>query len=392
MAAASATMSPQMTELGDVMGKAGVVLEMMDNELESVLPEPHTDVFTPPDTDSNRSFHGVPGFTFSSLTHQSFFTTGCPEAFVFWISRPVWFVATRKDLVDIRLCIEDTVDLLRSHEFNATLIPVLTALIPVAYSARSERILRSGRIRWVDQRPPTTRFVHFHSFMASHPRIHRLLKRSTSVVDRWAPLAVSETDIEFLGVMDTKLSFGVHLVDMVDAYWQAAVERDGHGGSMLPYWQMLAERRSSRTINWDTIQVDFFSDKSVSMDIEETFRRLVTMGNFSRLESSVGALLAVLWSRSTDGIKGCLPNTPELDAIDLANEEGRKQLFEFIGVNLGAVAPMYRCIADEFESRPIRLPDDTLKAERASTIMHMVRVATSPAAMWLSLNSTGSAK
>lgn len=331
----------------------------------------------------------------------------------FWIARPLWFIPSVAEIELARRCLHRIALRLSSSdgeilapEQSAILTRTVTQLLPVLFSPKAivhTRTRKSALARIENHQDKLSNFQLFQQYMHSHPKLSNLLFQSSRLVNSGAifpdPLLSINAEGFTLSGFDDRLAQGselVHLSDFLDYFWaQQALAQNGKVS--LPLWKALVD-----IPGLDSEILQFESEKqSVVQNVIADFRNRIShydvqMGvGVSSWFRTVGSLIRHLFESSPSGVRACIPNTPlaneilfypneiTWETIDLTDFATLRQLFYFITSHVHVVPSLYLCIAEGVETGAINLTDTDSKGEHVATLMHLIKLGTSPSAFIL---------
>ena len=402
------------------------ILDMSESELASMPIGANEDVSIPLQL-TKFGFQGITATT--GLAFDTFLTSftflesvypdpqpvaaRCGSVFVFWFQRPAWYVPAIRDLREIRTCVTHGMKLLVLMGMSKTETDIvsqtsivavgLSALLPVIYAPRVELRLRNEfrtAADGVDNLPTRLgNFTLFLEFIHQRPKLLDLLLHASkdtegSIAELLPTLPRDDLAfVEHLIGVEMKDPSSVHLGDFIDYYWSASAVRN-NGMATLPLWRSLVVDRDG----WDMEDFEYETQKPVVMNsVEVDYKnrlaqyRVLMGAGMATWVRTVGVFLQRLSSHSNEGLRACLPpaffSSQDLvyESVDLGTAETVRLLFYFFTANVRTVPPFYRCVADGVHEFKIFIVEDGFQLEAVATLMHLVRMGTSPSAFLLSV-------
>ena len=395
--------------------KMASVVDMSDAELARDETESNERVLTSLKESGGLGFSGVPHVTYESFVrswtalNEEFkldeFVV-CPMALNFWFERPVWYIPSRDDIEEIRSCIAWGIVMLRIAPIETpelrghtnVVTRVLGAIIPVVYSPEVELTLRQDKTAIPadfdeDLDAKLKRFQLFRTFVQSHPRI---VAMGDAVFDE-RPSTVPNSSAEdrlIASITDTDSvePAAVHLFPFADHLWESGI---GDSRTNLVVWSLVhagyGAFASEPAYAEPMDRMDFEYEirlQSVMADPKRDLRIRFAHGSSDDPSSwlnSVGAMLSRMAVASASGVKRCIRFVG--GGLDPLGPTTMKRLFDILTMTKVRKIPLfYRCIVEMVEDGTIEVPDDERREETVSTLLHMMRVATSASAflIWIS--------
>lgn len=363
---------------------------MTESDLLSHPPEAGLDIQSNPDLCSN-AFHGI---TSTEVTEETFrdawsrlvlpFTAkDCAEIFSFWISRPGWFIPDRSDLVAIRGCVSEGISALlfwpRSDEtkpLTDTIVKVLKEVIPAAFSVQSQIM-----IEFPASVPGESNLSYFRKYMTERPSLMALLESAVSLSDPEKDiLPLSRAELNFLKTP------GPQVYDFLNYQWIRNALA-GKGQSTPGIWMSVLQ---SGAPDMDRVDMEFqLGKKSVNSNLDSAVRNEFVLnkpGMGAGMQAwllTVGALLRRFTEISSDAVTPCIPSSIE-ERLDLRAVTDQRQVFYHLEEDVNRIFEFYNCIVNAVAEGRISIPAAE-QPDLVATLMHLVRMATSPLAYMSSL-------
>lgn len=351
-----------------------------DASLAETPAEPFSDVFTPINPSasfvSDGKYMGVQDSSINvdnfSIAWNFFGANACSKFLsIFYITRPVWYIASYQELSFLRECISiakdriDRVDTQSSDEFRFGLI-IASAVkdwLPVAFSSKSELAIRAKRSIITK----STEFPSFAAYIDSKPRIKQLLETAPGSD---IP-GLTGTDKLWLETMKDGLE--VHVADFVDYHWSAAA-LSMRADTTLPAWKLLYAAQNQRAVfDFDAEKVFVNDNIDTALNLQMTLYRFGMGAARNAWLITVGNLIGKLWNNSPDALNACVPVDSQITSpADIA------QLFYALDEDINKLLPLYRCLTDGIDAGQLIVADDDIAS--IATVMHLVRMITSPIA------------
>jgi hypothetical protein len=378
-------------KLSSILENRERVTALAEEELREIPPGPSDNLVSYPPNTSN-SFMGIRNQQLTKASFAAVWTElvvvdppkvdECIELYLPYLKRPLWFIPSREDLIKTRECAEDAILSLSLTSQRTDLIPsadslsdILHDTLPALFSVSSELAVRFPRTAQVDE----TRFSAwetFPMFVEKRPHLFNLLTRAISSIEpNLLPPTLTDFDREYF------LKPDFHFLDFVDYHWNAN-SVSGSIRSILSLWMSLTRS----PFEADDHMIFELSKRALTSNPEADMRNKLNMyqggmgAGLAAWLRSVGSTLARLTAYSKDSIDACIPKSTG-SSIDLSEVLGQRDLFYYLGENIGTLPSFYGCIVTAVAESRIVISDSDV--DSVSTIMHMIRVGTSATALAL---------
>ena len=282
---------------------------------------------------------------------------------MFYIQRPLWYTASRQDLVQLRECLTSGLALIQAVSVDDdeqvlhgnVVAKAVAHLLPVAYSSMAELTVRAPISALSEDEAESFQF--FAKFMDHHPVLRHLLDEHSAGVDG-SSFSADPADLRFAEWMGTGFKHEQHAGDFVDYHW-SRLALVGEGEKSLPLWNRLL-RVDDMTI------FDFEANKMGAREVpQHEYRSKLSLGRDSEeaWQSTVGKFIQAL-----DVAKGEPFCGYDVEASGELFRASNEEITEF-----------YRCVLQKVEEGELVLPSSET-GNHVATLMHMARVVTSPVA------------
>ena len=316
----------------------------------------------------------------------------------FWAVREAWFVPSISDIKEARECLDLSLKALRlvnpTTQANligpgSVLAEAVADLMNVLFSPMVESRIRFPRIAG-DSIPGEARadWQFFAEYMrdSSSGGLRDLLDETAAQVDEDRLNSLAPNNHLYTRHI-IEGTWSEHAGDFLDhCYFEGVTgpqSFEGYGVAVLPYWKYLIYQVEI----FDMLEFDFSVSKvdiieSPAQDLMGRFHGYVADPTEAREGwiLHVGAFLSQMWAfaskESVETLLGCLP----LVDADFAANIYKSTPAVYAALVTGGpttIIKTYRCIADGVNSGSIVLPEESNKADLVSTVIHMLRVATS---------------
>ena len=379
-------------ELEPVINRMNEVQIMTESDLLSHPPEAGLDIQSTPDLCSN-AYHGITstrevaeeGFrdAWSRIVLPST-ANDCSEIFSFWISRPSWFIPDRSDLVAIRECVSEGISALllwpgsdETKPLTDTIVKVLKDVIPAAFSVQSQIM-----IKFPASVPGESNFSYFRKYMTERPSLMALLESAVSLSDpEREMLPLSRAEVKFLQTP------GPQIYDFINFQWIRNALA-GKGQSTPGIWMSVLHSEAS---DLDRVDMEFqLRKKAVNSNLDSAVRNefvLNKAGMGAGMQAwlfTVGTLLRRFTEISSDEVTACIPSGIE-ETLDLTAVTDQRKLFYHLEEDVNRIFKFYNCLLNAVAEGRICIPAAE-QPDLVGTLMHLVRMATSPLAYRSSLS------
>ncbi len=323
----------------------------------------------------NQLFRGVPDMdveTFADSWKMLSLSTGLDShqtdeclmlLWMFYIQRPLWYTASKTDLLQLRECLTSGFSLIHAvsaDEPELVLHGNIVAkavgyLLPVAYSSMAELTLRAPKTALSGDELES--FEFFAKYMEHHPVLRHLLDEHSALVDG-SSFKADPVDHRFAEWMGTGFKHEEHAGDFVDYHW-SRLALVGQGEKSLQLWRRLV-------LVDDMTVFDFEANKMGAREVpQHEYRSKLSLGRGSEAgwHATVGKLIQALSVLKSEPFCGS-----DLEAID-----------EWFHASNEEITVFYRCVLQRIEDGELAVPVSET-GHHVATLMHMARVITSPVA------------
>ena len=285
-----------------------------------------------------------------------------------WIVRPRWFVPSRRDLSDIRDCLDAALALALSAEGPGASVvaSVVTDVTPAVFSAETELYLRSRNSLVSNDGDLATRwaaFVPVQDFVLTSSAIADLLEDGAA----GQSAAVREKPED---LFNSPIGDSVHAGDIVDFVWFELALK-GEGDKALPLYNLLF----TALMAFDESELHFEAQKRGNVETAFLARVLLNERGRGRAawDSVIGEFLNDL--------------VPQAQVDNCFNSAGNR--FDIVSLNPYTSVMVYRCLTAAVELGQLVIADNERKAHNVATLMHLVRMGHGSLAFLLHLARKG---
>jgi hypothetical protein len=296
----------------------------------------------------------------------------------FFVHRPHWYMPSRAELSQLRLCLDFGAGLIRAVDgTNAASVPALNLvgsvvadLIVPAYTHAAELFSRYNEtlLNRPEVAAARSDFQFFQQFIRSSPVIKGLLDAAVESADasqlrliRWA-----DTRMAFEILVHPDSDKNIHAGDFIDNAW-AHAEPEGQGAATLQLWQALAESIT----DFDARELQFEANKpGVVHSARSEYADRITHQRFGMGMGRSG------WMTTVGGFFNSLRGQEAMEACLVAagmTDPSENVYYLFEGSAARTIS-LYNCIVNGVEAGEIVLHDSPHKNANVAVLMHLVRM------------------